>query len=140
MSQYHRQTQNGKVGNKKKENEGDEFMRLVCGKSINRRCITNRIQSDGEIAGCISDIGVPFSPDDLQRPQPVMVQRVFEWFAELLMNTTRETVEPAMREAAKDVCGEDMMDIIPTETRNLMGFYASLRKLLIEVRYNVQNS
>ena len=49
------------------------------------------------------------------------------------MNTTRETVEPAMREAAKDVCGEDMMDIIPIETRNLMGFYASLRKLLIEV-------
>ena len=49
------------------------------------------------------------------------------------MNTTRENVEPAMREAAKDVCGEDMMDIVPTETRNLMGFYASLRKLLVEV-------
>ena len=49
------------------------------------------------------------------------------------MNTTRETVDPAMREAAKDVCGEDMMDIIPMETRNLMGFYASLRKLLVEV-------
>ena len=49
------------------------------------------------------------------------------------MNTTRETVEPAMREAAKDVCGEDMMDIVPPETRNLMGFYASLRRLLIEV-------
>ena len=89
-------------------------------------------QSDGEIAGCISDIGVPFSPDDLQKPQPAMIQKVFEWFAELLMNTTRETVEPAMREAAKDVCGEDLMDIIPVETRNLMGFYASLRKLLVE--------
>lgn len=49
------------------------------------------------------------------------------------MNVTRETVEPAMREAARDVCGEEMADIVPVETRNLMGFYASLRKLLVEV-------
>ena len=91
-------------------------------------------QSDHEIAGCISDVGVPFSRADLQQPQPALIQKVFEWFAELLMNTTRETVEPAMREAARDVCGEEMADIIPVETRNLMGFYASLRKLLVEVR------
>ena len=49
------------------------------------------------------------------------------------MNATRETVEPAMRAAAEDVCGE-YMDIVPSDTRNLMGFYVSLRKLLIEVR------
>ena len=48
------------------------------------------------------------------------------------MNTTRETVEPAMRAAAEDVCGE-YMDIVPADTRNLMGFYISLRKLLSEV-------
>ena len=48
------------------------------------------------------------------------------------MNTTRETVEPAMRAAAEDVCGE-YMDIVPADTRNLMGFYISLRKLLNEV-------
>ncbi len=47
------------------------------------------------------------------------------------MNATRETVEPAMRAAAEDICGE-YMDIIPGETRNLMGFYVSLRKLLME--------
>lgn len=47
------------------------------------------------------------------------------------MNTTRETVEPSMRAAAEDICGE-YMDIIPAETRNLMGFYVSLRKLLLE--------
>jgi kinetochore protein Nuf2 len=47
------------------------------------------------------------------------------------MNATRDTVEPAMRAAAEDVCGE-YMDIIPSETRNLMGFYMSLRKLLLE--------
>ena len=48
------------------------------------------------------------------------------------MNITRETVEPAMRAAAEAVCKEHM-DIIPPDTRNLMGFYASLKKLLVEV-------
>ena len=49
------------------------------------------------------------------------------------MNATRETVEPAMRAAAEDVCGE-YGEIVPPDTRNLMGFYVSLRKLLVEVR------
>ena len=49
------------------------------------------------------------------------------------MNATRETIEPAMRAAAEDVCG-DYVEIVPADTRNLMGFYVSLRKLLIEVR------
>lgn len=57
---------------------------------------------------------------------------VMEWFAELLMNITRDTVEPGMRFAADDVCG-DYPDIIPTDTRNLMGFFVSLRRLLMEV-------
>lgn len=48
------------------------------------------------------------------------------------MNATRETVEPAMRAAAEEICGEHM-EIVPPDTRNLMGFYVSLRKLLIEV-------
>jgi kinetochore protein Nuf2 len=56
---------------------------------------------------------------------------IFEWFAELLVNATRETVEPAMRAAAEDICGE-YMEIIPAEARNLLGFYGSLRKLLYE--------
>ena len=49
------------------------------------------------------------------------------------MNTTRETVEPAMRAAAEDVCGE-YVEIVPADTRNLMGFFISLRRLLNEVR------
>lgn len=75
---------------------------------------------------------MPFSPEDLQKPNPQQIQKVFEWFAELLMNATRETVEPAMRAAAEDVCGEHM-EVVPADTRNLMGFYVSLRKLLVEV-------
>ncbi|KAI9880602.1 MAG: kinetochore-associated Ndc80 complex subunit nuf2 [Pleopsidium flavum] len=115
MSQQFRPTNQNNGRGRKKEEDSDAFMRLP----------------DREIAGCISDIGVPFSPADLQKPNPQQIQLVFEWFAELLMNTTRETVEPAMRAAAEDICGE-YMDIVPSDTRNLMGFYISLRKLLSE--------
>lgn len=83
--------------------------------------------------GCIKDIGVQFTPEDLVKPSTPQVQRVFEWFAELLMNATRETIEPAMSAAAKDVCGEHA-EIFQADARNLMGFYITLRKLLIEVR------
>ncbi|KAI9786577.1 MAG: kinetochore-associated Ndc80 complex subunit nuf2 [Candelina submexicana] len=114
ISQQFRGTNQNNRG-KKKEEDSDAFMRL----------------SDDEIAGCISDIGVPFAPADLQKPNAQQIQMVFEWFAELLMNATRETVEPAMKAAAEDVCGE-YMDIVPGDTRNLMGFFVSLRKLLLE--------
>ncbi|KAF7559631.1 hypothetical protein G7046_g4514 [Stylonectria norvegica] len=100
---------------RKKEDEADAFMRLP----------------DREIVGCITDIGINFTVADLQKPNPIHVQQIFEWFAELLLNATRETVEPAMRAAAEDVCGE-FSDVIPSDTRNLMGFYVSLRKLLSE--------
>jgi hypothetical protein len=48
------------------------------------------------------------------------------------MNTTRETIDPAMRAAAQDICG-DYSDIVPNDTRNLMGFFVSLRRLMMEV-------
>ncbi|KAL8678203.1 MAG: hypothetical protein Q9186_005420 [Xanthomendoza sp. 1 TL-2023] len=100
---------------KQQQNDNDAFMRLP----------------DEEIVGCITEIGVPFSLTDLQKPNPQLIQRVFEWFAELLTNTTRETVEPAMRAAAEDICGEHI-EVVPADTRNLMGFYVSLRRLLFE--------
>ncbi|KAJ9300637.1 hypothetical protein DTO271G3_1801 [Paecilomyces variotii] len=104
---------------RKKEDDSDALMRLP----------------DKEIAGCINDIGVPFTPADLVKPNPQQIQMVMEWFAELLMNTTRETVDPAMRAAAEDVCG-DYADIVPNDTRNLMGFFMNLRKLMIECGVN----
>ncbi|CAG8982531.1 hypothetical protein HYALB_00002313 [Hymenoscyphus albidus] len=100
---------------KKKEEESDAFMRLP----------------DKEIAGCISDIGVPFTVADLQKPNPLQIQMIFEWFVEVIMSANRETVDPAMSAAAEDICGE-YMDVIPSDTRNLMGFYVTLRKLLNE--------
>ncbi|ODH26851.1 hypothetical protein ACO22_04396 [Paracoccidioides brasiliensis] len=104
---------------KKKEDDSDALMRLP----------------DREIAGCINDIGVPFSVGDLAKPNPQQIQLVFESFAELLMNATRETVEPAMRAAAEDIC-PDHVDLIPPDTRNLMGFFMSLRKLMVECGVN----
>ncbi|CCT63969.1 related to NUF2-outer kinetochore protein-part of Ndc80p complex [Fusarium fujikuroi] len=100
---------------RKKEEEADAFMRLP----------------DREIVGCITDIGINFTVADLQKPNAAHVQQIFEWFAELLLNATRETVEPAMRAAAEDIVGE-YSDVIPPDTRNLMGFYVSLRRLLFE--------
>ncbi|KAI9894995.1 MAG: kinetochore-associated Ndc80 complex subunit nuf2 [Vezdaea aestivalis] len=112
MSQQFRSTTNQK---RKKEDDPDAFMRL----------------SDKEIAGCISDIGVPFSPLDLQKPNPQQIQQVFEWLAEVLVNATREVVEPSMRAASDSVCG-DYSDIMQPEARNLMGFFVSLRRLTLE--------
>ena len=59
---------------------------------------------------------------------------VFEHLGELLMNATRDSIDPAMRAAAEDVCG-DYVEIVPTDTRNLLGFFVSLRRLLVEVRF-----
>lgn len=70
---------------------------------------------------------------DLQKPNPQQIQKVFEWFAELLMNTTRDVVAPAMKAAAEDLCGDEAERIFTADTRELMGFFVMLRKLLLEV-------
>ena len=61
------------------------------------------------------------------------IQQVFEWFLELLTNTTREVVSPAMRAAAEDMCGPGDADrIFTADTRELMGFFITMRRLLVE--------
>ncbi|KAF2121158.1 kinetochore protein nuf2 [Lophiotrema nucula] len=87
---------------------------------------------DPEIAGCITDIGIPFAVADLQKPNPQQIQKVFEWLAELLMNTTREVVAPAMKAASEDTCGPEADRIFTNDTRDLMGFFVILKKLLRE--------
>lgn len=89
------------------------------------------MQSDEEIAGCISDIGVPFTPTDLRKPNPQTIQMVFEHLGDLLMNATRDSIDPAMRAAAEDICN-DYPDLVPMDTRLLMGFFVSLRRMLVE--------
>jgi kinetochore protein Nuf2 len=104
--------------------EHDAFMTLVhTHNTILHERIANISKPDNEIAGCITDIGIKFSVSDLQKPNPQIIQKVFEWLAELLMNTTR----------AEDMCGGDAERIFTSDTRDLMGFFVILRKLLREV-------
>lgn len=49
------------------------------------------------------------------------------------MNTTREVVAPAMKAAAEDICGPDADRVFTSDTRDLMGFFVILKKLLLEV-------
>lgn len=84
---------------------------------------------DSDLVGCINETGIRFTEENLQQPNPAQVQQIFEWFAEQFLNATRETIHPAMCAAAEDVCGE-FADVVPTDTRNLLGFFVSLRRLL----------
>ncbi|PNS18767.1 hypothetical protein CAC42_5306 [Sphaceloma murrayae] len=111
-----RSSQQSSQAGRKKEDDSDAFMTLP----------------DREIAGCISDIGIPFSATDLQKPNPQQIQKVFEWFAELLLNTTREVVAPGMRAAAEALAGDEAERIFTADTRELMGFFIMLRRLLGE--------
>jgi kinetochore protein Nuf2 len=69
---------------------------------------------------------------DLQKPNPQQIQRIFEFFVELSMNATRNTVGPAMKAAADDICGE-YSEIFTVDTRDTMGFFVLLRRMLQEV-------
>ncbi|KAF2423566.1 hypothetical protein EJ08DRAFT_444102 [Tothia fuscella] len=87
---------------------------------------------DAEIATCITEIGVPCTIEDLRKPNPQQVQKMFEHFAYILMNTTRDVVAPAMKAAADEIVGPDSDKLFSADTRDLMGLFVMLRKLLSE--------
>lgn len=60
---------------------------------------------------------------------------VFEHLGELVMNATRDNIEPAMRAAAEDICAE-FPELVPVETRLLMGFFVHLRTMLEQCGIN----
>jgi kinetochore protein Nuf2 len=91
-------------------------------------------QPDSEIATCVTEIGVNCTIDDLRKPNPQHIQKMFEYFAYILMNTTRDVVAPAMRAAAEEIVGPDAERLYSTDTRDLMGLFIMLRRLLMEVR------
>lgn len=90
-------------------------------------------QMDRDIVSCLNEIGIPFTLADLLKPQPQTIQKVFEVFADLFMNTNRDVVAPAMKFAAEDMYGPEADRIFTPDTRDLMGFFIMLRKLLFEV-------
>src|ERR1700753_3509834 len=74
-----------------------------------------------------------FTVEDLRKPQPHDIQRLFEYFANVLMNITRDVVAPAMRAAAEEISGVDNADrLYSADTRDLMGLFVMLRRLLLE--------
>jgi len=98
-------------------------------------------QPDTEIATCITEIGLPFTLDDLRSPKPAHIQKVFEHFANILMNSTREIVAPAMKAAAEDLLATsssvnlscvDVERLYCADVRDLMGFFVIMRRLLSE--------
>lgn len=52
------------------------------------------------------------------------------------MNTTRDVVAPAMRAAADEIVGPDAERLYTSDTRDLMGLFVMLRKLLQEVCFD----
>jgi len=52
------------------------------------------------------------------------------------MNKTRSTVDPSARAAAEDTCGDLGDALMPPDTRNLLGFYASLLRLMQDCGVN----
>ncbi|KAK5211090.1 kinetochore-associated Ndc80 complex subunit nuf2 [Exophiala xenobiotica] len=119
MNSQYRSSQPQQARTKKKEEDPADFMRL----------------SEKEIASCISEMGIPFQPSDLLKPNPQVIQMVFEHLAEIGTNASRDAIDPAMRAASEDICAE-FPELVPTETRLLMGFFVQLRTMLEQCGIN----
>lgn len=56
---------------------------------------------------------------------------VFEHLGDILLNGTQDSIDPAMRAACEDVCS-DHPDLVPVDVRLMLGFFASVRRMLLE--------
>lgn len=91
------------------------------------------MQPDQEIATCVTEMGINCTLEDLRKPNPQHVQKMFEFVVHIVMNVTRDAVSPAMRAAAEEVAGPEAERLCQADTLDLMGFFVKLRKLLIVV-------
>ncbi|KAF2671663.1 hypothetical protein BT63DRAFT_422206 [Microthyrium microscopicum] len=95
------------------------------------------ILRDPDICENVTFLGVPFSLDDLRKPQPQQIQRLYEFLADLCMTVTRETVGPAMSAAASEIAGPDMADrLYSQDVRDLMGLFVRLRAFMVVCQVN----
>ncbi|KAE9965659.1 hypothetical protein BLS_007459 [Venturia inaequalis] len=86
---------------------------------------------DQEIATCVTEIGINCTLEDLRKPNPQHVQKMFEFFVFVIMNITRDVVSPAMRAAAEELAGPEAERLYTADTRDLMGLFITLRRLLV---------
>jgi len=95
------------------------------------------ILRDPDICENVSFLGIPFTLDDLRKPQPQQVQRLYEFLADLCMSVTRDTVAPAMSAAASDIVGVDVADrLYRSDVRDLMGLFVRLRQFMVVCQVN----
>lgn len=95
------------------------------------------ILRDPDICDNVSFLGIPFTIDDLRKPQPQQIQRLYEELANLCMSVTRDTVAPAMSAAASDIVGADVADrLYSSDIRDLMGLFVRLRQFMVVCQVN----
>ncbi|KAI9096105.1 Nuf2 family-domain-containing protein [Phlyctochytrium arcticum] len=82
-----------------------------------------------ELLGCMADLGIPFSSEDLQKPSPDRIIVVYEHFTEILMGVTREQYLQPSFDAVQFLEYPDLHQ----ESIGFMAFNRQLRKLMLEV-------
>ncbi|GAO46849.1 Nuf2-domain-containing protein [Saitoella complicata NRRL Y-17804] len=88
--------------------------------------------SAAEILTCMSELSIPFTEDDLNKPSPQRMQMVYETFADILMGVTRENLDSSLQSSSD-------MDFfeIHSGSLGLMVFHQKLVRLMNEV--GIQN-
>ena len=56
----------------------------------------------GELLQCMSDMGLPMSEQDLQKPNPDHMRMIYENFVETLMGISREELQQPAFDAIED--------------------------------------
>ncbi|KAJ3092285.1 kinetochore-associated Ndc80 complex subunit nuf2 [Quaeritorhiza haematococci] len=82
-----------------------------------------------EIVNCMADLSIPFSEEDLVRPQPHRILGAYENLADILMGVTREQYSQPSFAVMEILEYPDLHQ----ESISLMAFYRQLYKLMTEV-------
>ncbi|KAF3936101.1 hypothetical protein ABW20_dc0108805 [Dactylellina cionopaga] len=84
------------------------------------------LMEPSEAAGCITDMGIPFSVDGINNPQSPTIIRVVERILDSLTGLTVESINPVLDIVSEDFeYGETLID-----TMRMMACFRSLRSLL----------
>ncbi|TPX67273.1 hypothetical protein SpCBS45565_g03982 [Spizellomyces sp. 'palustris'] len=82
-----------------------------------------------ELLRCMTDLGMPFSEEDLTKPTMQRILTVYEHFTEILMGVTREQYGQPSFSAMQILEHPDLHQ----DSIGLIAYYRQLRKLMVEV-------
>lgn len=84
-----------------------------------------------EILDCMNELGIPMTPNDLEKPSPGKMQLVYSAFLELVMGVTKHYFDCAI-----DACSTEMVHFdIYEDSLLLMVFFRHLQVLMREVDF-----